>query len=243
MAFLKPELAPGILARQIKYSMVRKIGPLCLLILLPSLKGRAQITEVISLIKKAITKVINAVDLEVQRLQTQTIWLQDAQKELENTMSQLKLSEITDWVQKQKDLYAEYYQELSEVKQIIRDYDKAREIVQLQEKIVSLYQSAFAALKKNPNFQPGEIDYMGLVYTGILSQSLENAGQALLAVNSLVTQMSDGARLEILDNTARSMRKLYSDLQAFNSEAVRLSLQRAAEKNDVQTHKNYLGIP
>ena len=45
---------------------------------------------------------IIAVDLQVQRIQNKTIWLQNAQKTLENEMSKLKLDEITDWVQKNK---------------------------------------------------------------------------------------------------------------------------------------------
>jgi hypothetical protein len=52
-----------------------------------------------------VKKVIVAIDLKIQRLQTKTVWLQNAQKVVENTMSKLKLDEITDWVQKQKDLY------------------------------------------------------------------------------------------------------------------------------------------
>ena len=57
------------------------------------------------IIKEGIKKVIVAVDLKIQRLQTKTIWLQNAQKVVENKMSKLKLKEISDWVQKQKDLY------------------------------------------------------------------------------------------------------------------------------------------
>jgi hypothetical protein len=45
-------------------------------------------------IKQAIIKVIKALDLQVQRLQNKTIWLQNAQKTLENTMSKLQLNEI-----------------------------------------------------------------------------------------------------------------------------------------------------
>ena len=39
---------------------------------------------VLEIIKEGITKVIVAVDLKIQRLQNETIWLQNAQKVLEN---------------------------------------------------------------------------------------------------------------------------------------------------------------
>src|SRR5450631_3079284 len=48
----------------------------------------------ITIIKEGVTKVIKAVDLQVQRIQTATIGLQEVQKEVENTMSALRLDEI-----------------------------------------------------------------------------------------------------------------------------------------------------
>ena len=85
----------------------------CVLILcsvMPT-QSRAQdpITEVI---RQGIVKVIRAIDLKIQRLQNETIWLQNAQKTLENTMSKLKLDEISDWVERQRKLYGDYFQEL-----------------------------------------------------------------------------------------------------------------------------------
>ena len=72
--------------------------------IVPSSKVKAQ-DPISIIIKQAIVKVIKAVDLKIQRLQTKTIWLQNAQKVVENTMSKLKLDDITDWVSKQKELY------------------------------------------------------------------------------------------------------------------------------------------
>src|SRR5690242_2473595 len=74
------------------------------------------ITEVI---KAAIVKVIKAVDLKIQRLQNETIWLQNAQKVMENTLSKLRLQEIAEWSEKQRVLYADYFDELYKVKNFI----------------------------------------------------------------------------------------------------------------------------
>ena len=214
-----------------------------IILLLFSLNSHAQVTEIISIIKAAITKVIKAVDLEVQRMQTETIWLQNVQKELENTMSKLKLDDIAGWVQKQKDLYEEYYNELSTVKQIIADYDKVKKIIELQSRIVSGYQSAYALFKQDKNFSAGEIDYMYKVYSAILDESLKNLDQVLLVVNSFVTQMSDAERLNIIDNAERGIQKNYNDLKEFNNQNVQLSLLRSIENNDVGTVKKLYGLP
>src|SRR5260221_13291276 len=83
--------------------------------LMPIQKTNAQV-PILEIIKEGIIKVIVAVDLKIQRLQNKTIWLQNAQKTLENTMSKLRLDEIGDWVEKQRKLYADYFDELRKVK-------------------------------------------------------------------------------------------------------------------------------
>ncbi len=51
---------------------------------------------------------------------------------IENAMSELHLNEITSWVQKQKDLHGDFYNELWQVKTIIPDYHRAKEITEKQ---------------------------------------------------------------------------------------------------------------
>src|SRR5690349_480891 len=79
-------------------------------------------------VKAALIKVIKAMDLAVQRLQNKTIWLQNAQKTLENTMSKMKLDEISDWVEKQRVLYRDYYEELQKVKAVIAYYNRVKSL-------------------------------------------------------------------------------------------------------------------
>jgi hypothetical protein len=69
---------------------------ICILLgaLIKPVRSDAQIIEII---KEAIIKAIKAIDLQVQRLQNATIELQNVQKQIENTLSKLKLEEISDW--------------------------------------------------------------------------------------------------------------------------------------------------
>ena len=195
------------------------------------------------IIKAVVTKVINAVDLAVQEVQNKTIVLQNAQKELENVMSELQLDDISDWVEKQKDLYQEYYNELSQVKQIISDYDKVKTIIGLQSRLVAEYKSAYVLFKQDKHFSPAELDYMGQVYAGILDQSLKNLEQVFLVVNALVTQMTDGQRLQIIDNASTAMQKNYNDLKQFNAQNIQLSLQRSVDEGDIESVKQLYGLP
>jgi hypothetical protein len=223
--------------------MKKTIGILFLsvsLLLLPTQKSDAQIAAII---KAAITKAIKALDLQVQRIQTQTIWLQNAQKVVENTMSQLKLNDITDWVQKQKDLYGEYYQELWKVKAVISYYTEVKDIINRQVQLVNSYKQYNNLFKQDKHFTADELNYMGQVYTGILDESAQNLDKLYLVINSFATQMSDAERLKMIRDVSASMEQNYTDLQRFNDDNVRISLQRAKEQNDVDVVKKLYGLP
>src|SRR6266496_1784401 len=203
----------------------------------------AQVTDIAQIIKEGVKKVIVAVDLQIQRIQTQTIWLQNAQKVLENSMSQLKLTDIADWVEKQKDLYANYYQELWQVKSAIAYYQSVKEIITEQVELVNAYKQAFALFQEDKNFTEDEINYMYKVYSGILDESVKNLDQILNVINAFTTQMSDAQRLAIIDDAAKRIDQNYSDIKEFNNENIKISLQRAKEYNDVDVVKKLYGLP
>lgn len=205
---------------------------------LPS-KAQDPITLVI---KEGITKVIKAVDLKIQRMQNKTIWLQNAQKVLENAMSKAKLEEITTWVQKQKDLYGDYFEELQKVKGVIASYYRIKEITGKQVELVKEYKRAWALFKQDQHFTPSELAYMGEVYAGILEESAQNLDGLFLVVNSFQTQMSDAGRLDIINKVADQVETAYHDLKAFNQQNSLLSLQRAKTQNEVEVVKQLYGI-
>ncbi len=149
------------------------------------------------IIKEGIVKVIKAVDLKIQRLQNKTIWLQNAQKTLENSMSKLKLDEISGWVEKQRTLYEDYYEELYKVKATISYYQRVKDISQKQARLVEEYKRAWSLFKQDKHFNPKELDYMATVYSGILDETANNIDQIFLVINSFTTQMTDSKRLEL----------------------------------------------
>lgn len=195
-----------------------------------------------SVISSTVGRVIRAIDLEVQRLQNQTIWLQNAQKALENQLSKLKLTEISDWSQKQKDLYSGYYQELETVKSIIAYYGRIKDLTEKQASLLSQYNKAWGLLKSDKHFSVAELEYMQKVYSGILQESVKNLDEILVVVNSFKTKMSDAKRLELIDKAADRVDTNCSDLKEFNNQNYTLSIQRAKSENEVLTLKKYYGI-
>ena len=217
------------------------LGLISLGIFTPVQQINAQ-NPIAEIIKAAVTKVIVAMDLKIQRLQNKTIWLQNAQKTLENTLTKLKLDNITDWVEKHKTLYNDYYDELYQIKALIVYYDRVKDITEKQFKIVDAYQSAWTLFKQDDHFTAEELDYMSSVYSGLMDQSSKNIDQIFLVINSFTTQMSDAKRLEIINATADQVDANYFDLMQFNQQAVILSLQRAKAQNDIDVVKNLYGL-
>jgi predicted transcriptional regulator YheO len=207
----------------------------------PVQKTNAQI-PILEIIKAAVKKVIKAVDLKIQRLQNKTIWLQNAQKTLENKMSKLKLTEISDWSKKQKELYAKYFDELWKVKNAISSYQAVRDIIKKQVQLVQEYAKAFNLSKQDKNFTVDELDYMQKVYTGILDESIKNIDQIQLVINAFATQMSDAKRLEIIHTAGDNIDQNITDLRQFNQQNITISLQRSKERNDIDVVKTLYGL-
>jgi len=220
--------------------VVLPLSATMLLLSLPSgAKAQLAIAEVI---KAGVKKVIKAVDLKVQRLQNETIWLQNAQKVIENQLSKLKLVEISDWTGRQTELYAGYYEELLRVKSVIATYNRVRELISTQAAIVQEYQWAGSLFKKDSHFSADDLSHITEVYQGILTESVKNLDQVLLVINSFKTQMSDAARMEIIDASAEKIEQNFSDLKSFNDQNISLSLQRSKSQKELISLKELYGL-
>lgn len=193
-------------------------------------------------IKLTVTKVIKAIDLKVQRMQNQTIWLQNAQKVLENQLSKLRLAEISGWSSQQQQLYSGYYNELWKIKSIITYYQRIKDLTIKQVALVTEYNQAWAMLRQDKHFSPAELSEMQSVYSGILNASVQNLDQILLIVKRDKTQMTDEQRLELINHAGDHLDDNYSDLLRFNTQNEMLSLQRSKDLSDTQTTKALYGI-
>lgn len=205
----------------------------------PTQKSHAIVWVVV---KAAAKKVIKAIDLGIQKQQNKVIWLQNAQKTLENAMSKLKLDEISEWTEKQRDQYKKYFDELQQVKLVITYYQRIRDIAHKEGRVVSEYNRAWHLVSRDKNFTAKEIKYMGDVYSGILQETLKNVEQIAMIVNSFQTQMSDAKRLELINRTAERVDENYADLLEFNRENGMLSIRRTRDANSMEVIKKLYGL-
>jgi conjugation system TraG family ATPase len=198
--------------------------------------------QIIDIAEEVIKEALEQADLNIQRLQTQTLYLQNAEKALENSMAGGLLDDITGWVQQEQELFSGYYSELWQVKSALSTYSKVAKLIERQTQLVAAYQQATAAVQRDPHFNAAEVTHMLQVYSGILSASIRNTGQLALVIQSFVTQMDDANRLRIIDETATGIDRNYADLNQYSQQNTLLSLQRAKEAGDIETVKALYGI-
>ncbi|TSD67654.1 conjugal transfer protein TraI [Inquilinus sp. KBS0705] len=210
-------------------------------LVIPVQKAKAQFV-IGEVIKLTVTKVIKAIDLKVQRMQNKTIWLQNAQKVIENQMSKTRLTEISGWTEQQKQLYSNYYTELGNIKATISKYQRIKDITLKQAALVSEYKQAWSLFRQDSHFNPQELSYMQQVYSGILDASVKNLDEIMLVVSPAKTQMTDEQRLELINKASDHLDENYNDLHQFNNQGIQLSLQRSKDFSDTQSIKKLYGI-
>lgn len=212
---------------------------LIVLAISPTIKSQAQIFDAI---QAALIAAIKAADIVVQKAQNATIDLQNAQKAVENELSQLNLGEIGNWEQKTKDLYGEYFDELKKVKTAISYFKEITGIINQQSQLVSEYKQAFNVIQKDNHFTTAEISYIYSVYTGIIAQSLKSLDQIILVLTDFSLQMTDAARLKIIKQSSADIERMTSDLRNFNNKTAQTSLQRSKDQQERQAIMQLYGI-
>lgn len=188
-------------------------------------------------IRQAVKRVIVAVDLQVQRLQNETIALQQAQQKLENLLSKTRLEEIANWSEKQKELYGDYYQSLWKVKQLVAQYQRVREIGETQKELIQLYSSTYKYLRESNQFSAKELE---LIHTGlgdILNQSILNLDELTRVLKSMGTQQSDASRLDQIHRLDIRMEKDFRNLKRMALQLEGLAKQRTREQTGLKTNR------
>lgn len=209
------------------------------LLILPTNHAQAGI---IGLIKAIVVKAIKAADIKIQKLQNKTLDLQNAQKKMENEMARQRLNEISDWSRKQREQYQKYFDELRKVNDVIRDYQRVKDIMQMQWRITNEYSRTWELLRRDGNFTAQELKQMQRVYTGITRQTLQNVKNLRTITTSYTTQMSDAKRMELTNEIGDDVQRNYDDMRRFNASNIQLSLSRAKTRQDIEKVRTLYGI-
>ncbi len=131
---------------------------------------------------------------------------------------------------------------LMEVSPAVRKYKRIGDIINDQVLIVKEYKNAFNRFKKDNNFNPDEIEYIGKVYMNLFKISINNLDELTIVVTANNLRMSDDERLAAIDRIYNDMKDKLMFLRHFNNNTTILAVQRAREKNDAVTMRKIYGI-
>lgn len=221
-----------------------KIGICVLGCLFLSLAGNSASAQIpgVGIVSGVIKKIITALDLKVQQLQNQTIALQNAEASVENKLHLSSLNNISGWLNKERTLYQNYYQELAKVRILISDYDEVKKIISQQKELLSEYQNASALFHQDKHFSGSELSAMENVYGGILQESVRNLEEVTTAVKAFSTQMDDAERLLRINHASAGMQTNLDHLRQYNNQNAIISYERANSEQERQTIKQLYGI-
>ena len=225
-----------------KTNVIRILCKLGLMLVLLGISGhpvKAAI-PIAEIIRQGVKKIIVAVDLKIQRLQNETIWMQQVQQKMENVLSETQLREISSWSARQKELYGDYYQGLWKVKSVLGQYQKIRDITQTQAELLRAYQDSWRLLSSSGQFSADELGVIQSRYSVLLQAGVRNLSQLTAVVKSFSFQISDGERLERIHLLDREMNQNYRDLLGLNMQLESINRQRAVWQLEGKSLENIL---
>lgn len=192
----------------------------CLIMCAVSFGADAQSIDPVSLV---IAKVIKAIDLHVQKLQNQTIWLQQAQQVAEHELSKLKLSEIADWQRKQQQLYADYFQELQTVRSAVKTLPQVKQVLSLQAEMMAMYNR----LAKDGTPRTSLDALLGL------SKNILSSLHELIDGNALV--MKDADRVKHISSLRDAMQDCLDNMKELDKQGSHLAATQKQVKSDMKS--------
>lgn len=139
-------------------------------------------------------------------------------------------------------LHKTFLDGLMEVSPTVRNYRRVVEIADYQVTLVKEYKNAYSRFKRDNNFNPDELAYLGRVYDKLFKASLRNLDELLTVVTAGKARMSDDERLQAIDRIYADMQDKLLFLRHFNNNTTVLAVQRAKERNDAQALQKIYGV-
>ncbi|MBS1737551.1 MAG: TerB family tellurite resistance protein [Bacteroidetes bacterium] len=139
-------------------------------------------------------------------------------------------------------LHKTFLDALMEVSPGVKKYKRIADIISYQLRITKEYKLAFNRFKEDKQFSIEEIDYLGKVYSNLFTESLKSIDELAMVITSGKLRMSDDERLQAIDRIYMSVEDQYTFLKEFTNNTNLLSLQRKAEKAEIEMSRRLYGF-
>jgi hypothetical protein len=139
-------------------------------------------------------------------------------------------------------LHSVYLNGLLSITPAVRNYGRVPEIISQQASLISEYKSAYDRFKQSGAFSSGELNYMGSVYSQLVSQSLQNLDELTNVLTAGKLRMSDEERIKAINRIYLSSTDKLQFLRYFNRQGTLLNIQRSKDIGNSRTLKQLYGI-
>ena len=149
-------------------------------------------------------------------------------------MAQNGLSSIGEIKQGEFNLHSVYFNSLSKVNPEIKKYSKLGVIVSDGIFITQQFKKVFEI----EHLTPAEAGYVQTIYSNIMDACTNSLGELIDVISDGDYQMKDDERIRRIDRIYADMESKVLFTRQVSTSANLLSLQRAAEENDIETLQN-----
>jgi len=139
-------------------------------------------------------------------------------------------------------LHQTYLNGLLAISPAVKNYARIPDILTMQANLISEYKRQQALFRQSGSFSVGELSYMSDVYTRLVTQTLNDAGELADVLMAGKLRMSDAERIKAIDRIYTGSSERLQFLRSFNNQGVVISLQRVKEVSDTQTLNRLYGI-
>lgn len=184
---------------------------------------------------------------EAQQLLLNWEKLQQLRKILQNMYKGYKILDegyttIKDIAQGNYSLHQVFLDGLMVVSPAVRSYARIPVIIANQQRLVKMYQQAYAMFQADGHFTADELTYMLRVYDRVIDDSLRNLEELVLVVTDTQLRMSDDERLAAIDRLYEDMQDKVAFLVYFNGGTQLLARQRAQAGQEVMRLQKLYGV-
>jgi multidrug efflux pump subunit AcrB len=139
-------------------------------------------------------------------------------------------------------LHDDFFSSFKSVNPTIRSYSKVADIIAFQVKIIQAYKSTYKYVQSISLYSPAELDFIYRVFTNLINNSSADLNELITVITANELEMKDDERLKRIDAIYAAMQDKYVFAKSFGEEASVLAVQKAKDKNNVETSRKLYGI-
>lgn len=190
---------------------------------------------------------VNAQSTEAQQLLLNVEKLAQFRKILKNMKDGYQIifkgyTAVKDISQGNFNLHKTFLDGLLQVSPTVKKYKRITDIVNYQLRIAKEYKDAIKQIRLDKQFTVDEMDYLTKTYKSLFDESLKRLEELALVITNGKLRMSDDERLQAIDRIYTSVEDQYSFLKDFSNSALVLSMQRKAERIEIEMSKKLYGL-